>query len=101
AGFKLRLLGADGSAAFVANGATSTVTELARNNLAANATQTTPALGEPSGAAETAFVESGPFAKSLLTSGTNANLVAVELHRSTATPADLAFDVQLVGIGLL
>ncbi len=82
----IHLLRDDGAAAYL-NG-----TQVVRSNLAANATSTTPAASSISQEDETAFF-STRINSGLLQTGTN--VLAVEVHQSSATSSDLSFDLAL------
>jgi spore coat protein CotH len=88
ASLQLRLLRDDGAAVYI-NGV-----EVARDNLPANPTYTTPATTVVNDPNESTFF---PFEldPSVLVSGTN--VIAVEVHQQAANSSDVSFNLELVG----
>jgi len=71
-------------------------TEIFRMNMTTNAvTYTTPSLTVTGGANETNYYQTN-ISSALLVKGTN--LLAVELHQSSANSPDAAFDLELQGV---
>jgi cysteine-rich repeat protein len=84
---ELRIRRDDGAVAYL-NGV-----EVARSNMpTGNVTSTTPASSAISGSGETAFT-AFPLASSTLVNGTN--LLAIEIHQSSATSSDISMDASL------
>jgi hypothetical protein len=84
----LSVLRDDGVAAYL-NG-----TEVYRNNLPANATFNTPASLSVGGGDELNIYHSAFVSPQLLVEGTN--VLAIEIHQSSGTSADVSFDAQLL-----
>jgi uncharacterized repeat protein (TIGR01451 family) len=82
----VHLLRDDGAAVYL-NG-----TQVIRSNLAVNATSTTPAVASIADEEETTFFSSR-INSTLLQTGTN--VLAVEVHQSSATSSDISFDLAL------
>ena len=70
--------------------------EVLRNNLAAGAAATAPALSDLSGLAEAALVSAYFFPSNVAARG--GDLLAVEVHQSSASSVDLSFDLELAEV---
>jgi hypothetical protein len=88
ASLQLRLLRDDGAAVYI-NGV-----EVARDNLAANATFNSGTPTGVSGSNETTFF---PFELDPAVLVTGTNVIAVEVHQQNATSSDVGFNLELVG----